>query len=401
MTESPNNNSLMQKLLAERHAIKGYNDLIATTNSISSCRPDLVVAPSLTRDAAASSAIDSAYSSNSGTLLERSQKNQSAYSHFAPQDEGPAARLDALCRSTLDKSSSGFAKSGNSNATNSPTVKGEPKPLLKGTNTRSASREVLMRLRKEFEASETTPRCLPTYQEVKADQVKMPQLGCCDSSNALISPRYASLDSYKAKSTMVSRSFPLLDSNQSRKNPTGPEFHLNGHPKSNSGGDEYLYTDHLRISNNQRRGIRSKKNKNGVGRSSSLRQTPEETIQDSSSSEAIPPTPNSLINKIAHGPPVNGLITSVYSVHPKHASSRSAPLQDSEESIYVEKRRASLHGTLHRLAEDRQTNLSDFSQDQLQQNQTQLRVSCVFDWYLFLLLLFCFVEFSRQHCCFC
>ena len=371
MSESPNNSTVLQRLLAERYLNKGYNnsDFGSPTNSKSGSHTDLTL-NTISHEVTTSNSSenDNRYQPNSSQF----EADQTAY--FSPQDGGPAARLDALCRSTLDKPTnthSSFLKPSGNVSNSVPNSKIEPMPCLRESVAHSASREVLSRLRKELEVSESAPRPSSNFVGAETDvgQLQIYGFGRCDPADALISPRYTSIDPYK----MESRSYPLLDLKQPRKN----KNQLHGHPKSNSGGDEYLYTDQLR-KNAQRRGIRSKKNKVGLGRSSSLRQTPEETTQSIRFSSATCSTPNSVINKNPSALDANRKQKNVNDrrqSQAKHSSSRSAPLQNSDERPYVDQRRASLHANLHCLAEDTQSESSSFSNGQPLQNHNHIAVS--------------------------
>ncbi|XP_076805023.1 uncharacterized protein LOC143448940 [Clavelina lepadiformis] len=218
--------------------------------------------------------------------------------HFRPtthpgtprNDDGAAARLDALCRSTLETSNEKtIGKNisypeqiidGNLRGKAANVTKLSPEDSFISTpKTRSAAHEVLARYRKEFQENnrprEQTPGRPPppSYQEAKldADQYKtVPENGKHNpfvSGTPTVSPRCRLPDQKTITRTMQANSSPSARS--PRNSQAGMQ--LNGHPKSNSGGDEYYYTDHIRV-NNQKRGIRSKKNGSNVKRSSSLHQ---------------------------------------------------------------------------------------------------------------------------------
>ena len=381
MTDSPNNNTVMQRLLAERFLNKTGNDFSPPSVQKSAGKSDL------TKNShdEVHNVVDggNSYLENTKVLAERSLVNLNIFAAKIPEESDPAARLDALCRSTLDNTSNfkeGCQKLGSFDQTKEKLPKKIDSTFPQKPSSCSASREVLLRLQKGLDDAEAEKfiRQPPSYSEAKAeaDHIKKTKVGYCDPTNALISPRDTSLEAYRAQNYLGSNSYPMLDSDQFRKNASRPELQLHGHPKSNSGGDEYLYTDHVR-KNNQRRGIRSKKNKYGLGRSSSLRHTPEETIHDIRQTSL-----NNLPSATKHS--ANGYENANGSLHSdnmtvlaqaKHSSSRSAPSQNSEEGRYAEKRRSSLHGNLLCLTEDSTSNFSTMSNNSLLQSQAHSRVS--------------------------
>ena len=156
--------------------------------------------------------------------------------------------------------------------------------------------------------------------------------------NFVTSPRHGSNELPNPTHTPGCHSFPSTDPNFPSS--TSVEVELHGHPKSNSGGDEYLYTDQLKR-NYQRRGVRSKKNKTGAIKSSSFRQTPDESIPN-------PQTPSAINAGTIKGRYQNDCAL----VPSNHRSTRSAPSQNSGNDVNLSKlRRSSLHTPLKNLRE--------------------------------------------------
>ena len=380
MTDTSGTGTVMQRLLAERYQNEHYDFAsYPPQQSTNEQRTDLNVELNVNAFTQDTSYVQGTYAYMGADPASQSEVCQSSlYPSYVISQSDPAARLDALCRSTLDKSTNNSGSHqtvGNS----TPMYPSDPRlssrerieDLHKSQNY-STSFETLSRLRNQLKQkceedkdSERITRILPSYQEAKteAQQMRVFESSYGKTGNALLSPRYNVREVSTPVHGLGSRSFPIVESDQTRANPARPDLQLHGHPKSNSGGDEYLYTDQLKR-NCQSRGIRSKKNKNGVGRSRSFRHNPDDVNLDFNFDSSLPlkrTTKEQAICSFDKSSSWRG------SGQTKHVSSRSAPSQNSGRETLIDQRRASLHGNLLDVKEGISSDLSRTSDTHTQQ----------------------------------
>lgn len=267
------------------------------------------------------------------------------------------SRIDALWRGTLDTprqdASPRLSLDNDVQTPRSSKQRSSPFPPK-----RSAAQETLSRLRKELEqdslsmkkSTRGTNRQLPLQNTDGTYQLGFysgKPLEASGANSIQMSPRRRARNQARGTQRSSNHSFPFTEVDETQSTGRQLRSQLHGHPKSNSGGDEYLYTDQLH-KNYQRRGIKSKKNKGEIEKSKSFRHSVEETHASPGLCQTAGlPRKNKVDTSEKWSRPVfpNNEVS-------KHRSSRSAPLQESgNDVILANLRRSSLHNPLNNLKE--------------------------------------------------
>nr|CAB3221482.1 angiomotin-like protein 2 [Phallusia mammillata] len=231
-------------------------------------------------------------------------------------ESDPEARLDALCRSTLQRS--GDESCPQTQSSSAPSRRPPPsyaEARLEITHTPAETPD------RTF--SSTVPQMMtPRYHKSPSPSTSADNKHYKHPSNKRMQESSKSADAVKER------------------------IKLNGHPKSNSGGDEYLYTDSLRSSDScrkvQLRGIRGRKN-SSVTRSSSLHQNQEDKThfhRVSLEEQRFLPLSNEKLNAIHNSPKTNQ-----EPPKSKHTTSLSNTTNTGRKPGHKEQRRYSAHSS--------------------------------------------------------